>query len=97
MAKVDFNARSLLIHGKTGRIVWRRSIRGLSAYPLPDYSKRKPTAKQKVENQRFKRRAPVAHALLADPKQRAKCLRLAEERHMQVWNAAISIASKLVN
>jgi len=97
MAKVDFNSGSLLLHGKMGRLVWRRYVRGLSAYPLPDYSKRKQTTKQKAENQRFKRRAPVAHALLADPKQRAKCLRLAEERHLQVWNAAISLASKLVH
>jgi len=97
MAKVDFNSGSLLMHGKMGTLVWRRYARGLSAYPLPDFSRRKSTAKQKAENQRFQRCAPVAHALLNDPKRKAECLRLAEERHLPVWNAAMSLASKLVH
>ena len=97
MAKVDFNSGSILPHGKVGRLVWRRYARGLSAYPLPDFSRRKSTAKQKVENEQFKRSAPVAHALLDDPKGRAKCLRLAEERHLQVWNAAMSLARNSVH
>ncbi len=95
MAKMDFNTGNLLPHGIIGNMLFRRWGNRVIITPVPDYSKRKASAKQTAGRQRFKQQtAPAAHQLLADPKERAACQRLAEEKHWPIWNAAISRASQ---
>jgi len=96
MAKMDFNAGNFLPHGIIGNMLLRRWGNRVILSAVPDYSKRKASAKQKAGRQQFKlQTAPAAHQLLADPKERAVCQRLAEEKHWPIWNAAISRASQL--
>ncbi len=98
MAKMDFNAGNFLPHGIIGNMLLRRWGNRVILSRVPDYSKRKASAKQKAGRQRFKlETAPAAHQLLANPKERAACQRLAEEKHWSIWNAAISRASRTRN
>jgi len=96
MAKLEFNSASLLPHGIMGKLLLRRWGNKVLIGPVPDYSKRKASAKQKMRRRLFQQDwAPAARRLLADPKERAACQRLAEEKHWPLWNAAISRASKM--
>jgi len=95
MAYIEFNPGADIPRGKQGNLLYRHYPTKVVVGPLPDYSKRRTTAKQKTNRQRFKLQwAPLAHQLLADPKEKAACQRLAEQNHWHIWNAAISRASR---
>lgn len=94
MAKMDFNAGNLLPHGIIGNMLWRRRGNTLIISAVPRPSRRKATAKQTTCRQRFKGWTDGAKQLLADPKERAACQRLAEQKHWPLWNTAISRASR---
>lgn len=96
MAILDFKAGKLLPHGIVGNMLLRRWGDKVILSAVPDYSKRKATVKQKAGRERFKlQTVPAARELLADPKERAACRLLAEEKHWPIWNAAISRASRI--
>ena len=91
---IDISPEAFLPHGKFGKVVLRRWAKDrLSVFPCHDYSDRKPTSNQKVDQGKWKQAVELARQNKNDPAWLAACQQLADQRHMKSWwNAAMSLA-----
>ena len=90
MAKVEFQSGMWVLHGKLGNMLFRRCPSGISVGPLPDPPKREATPFQQAGRLKFKQVTVLTHERLKDPVWKADTERLAKERHLPLWNTAIS-------
>lgn len=91
MPKIKLNPFLDEVHGKFGRLVFRRSPNGdIHVIKLADMSKVKWSEAQQENRLRFKKANAYAKAAMADPKVSARYQKIAAKEGRRAYHVAVS-------